>query len=87
MEKNNNTWCRICQNWKRVLGHSQSDCPKRGCKNCELAGHVRKECPYPPKIKINTQDTLILSNEQKDELRRKNISIIFKFVAITVIFI
>ena len=55
MEKNNNTWCRICQNWKRVLGHSQSDCPKRVCKNCKMVGHGRKECPYPPKIKINTQ--------------------------------
>ncbi len=34
--------------------------------------------PSKGKIKINTQDTLILSNEQKDELRRKNISIIFQ---------
>ena len=34
--------------------------------------------PSNGKIKINKQDTKLLSNDQKDELRRKNISIIFQ---------
>ena len=34
--------------------------------------------PSKGKITINTQDTKTLSNDQKDELRRKNISIIFQ---------
>ena len=36
------------------------------------------EDPSNGKISINKQDTKLLSNDQKDELRRKNISIIFQ---------
>ena len=36
------------------------------------------EDPSKGKISINKQDTKLLSNNQKDELRRKNISIIFQ---------
>ena len=36
------------------------------------------EDPSKGKISINKQDTKLLSNDQKDELRRKNISIIFQ---------
>ena len=36
------------------------------------------EDPTNGKISINKQDTKLLSNDQKDELRRKNISIIFQ---------
>ncbi len=36
------------------------------------------ENPSNGKISINNQDTKFLSNDQKDELRRKNISIIFQ---------
>ena len=36
------------------------------------------EDPSNGKISINNHDTKLLSNDQKDELRRKNISIIFQ---------
>ena len=66
-ERNNYNYCWQCQDYKKILGHSEIDCPNVICRKCGLVGHIRQECPdslHPKTIKItpNSEFTIICGN-------------------------
>ena len=57
----NHDFCFICQDTKKVLGHSSIDCPEVNCVKCFAKGHYAGKCP-----KSKPRELFKLGSETQD---------------------